>query len=1706
MGVFKTTNLPTGAIMTQITFTLISETEFNSSIFQKLFDISDLVNIYREPDREKNKKVIEKVMKLAASDQLVANWDISTTKQFLFTVLGVCREDLRARSSNFENRDNLLELGSWVGHFAIFNKNLDLDTKLNLFGYWASVQIFIDGPIEDPENFVRIYSNALESYGITSIDFSSRLKSELVSFLVHQLPILPDPPFSIDIAKLWCQELLSLQKYRKTMSYAANKLNIEIPQIEATPIETITEKREDKEQAHFSSPENIKPDIWSIPELMNSISLKEELPKLLVKLVINTSLSEKTKSQLSKLTPNSDIKLIGPAISFAIRDLWNKYWQNGDKDVLNLAEQSAIYLLSSNYYGDNESRKGQVLHLWINTQLPKLIYLCDLNDLIEDASRLVSYMKDQPNNVMLLAGIVQTHAGECKYLTNHNEIERKNALMQDRKATLENLHRQYKSLTGKNDRENESSAWEYLFPLTLPPARSQDSILDDLDFREIIKKGSHVETFEYVHVNLEKIRLGLNRRLNVRIAPEFVVRPELEIYITAGQKKRQLHPDFSAAIESLDKEDYDRAARLFDRLASRVNGFAVDIARNYQAYALAKKGEPMAARVELRRLYEQNSRFSSVYWNYACCLPSEVTDQKLESFVEGLDRAPHPKLLFGAVYLASEKYSSSLSDEVNTERLKSWLSLITFAEALLLLYYLEYDNLGFDQRDTMILRLGQYSMDGEPDIPDPMVRNIPGSKMASIIPALTERKQEKVIEFWLRCHETIARDRFDYWELKTDFLDKMNKKREGADSFREELKRRLMFMANVQKNSNFRIEESTRRRLEYWLRQCMTRELKPIGQSIYNEARKFSAGRVNILPKDYKVKNYYIDVDEYPNGKPVSSYTPPAGSSAEFSTVTQPPSISSSVSLDDFDSVLAKVGAVCKNRLHEVKHLLSVREELDNLINALRQKKADNACNSLVLLIAEWEKNNINMSKQEQRLLLDSAKSRFSEFKNNLQKELNEKQQELALPLFEAFLRVNDHIARTANLLPTLSISTIDNLPASIDPLAMKTAIAVRVNCQPTDIPVRLKVATATLDDNETEFSLRDDLDMLSVMVGPNEPALLTFEVLRSQITGNRDREVRVDIKYEYAGSSYAAPSMKLSITHKQCPPLPTKSPYVFGRPLQPNEIEQLFVGRDDEQKAVLKSIENGQQQVRYLEGIRRIGKSSLLGSLEHIIRKQGIALIPVQLSPDNHEDAGMILYNLLYRICVHPEVAEYKITLPSEEKCKSNPSITYEEFNRELGEKIPDKRVVVLLDDFQTLVEMAGAAKETNRSLANGIRGILNKIRELATPNARLLWVFAGQDTKDKFRKLLPNVLFWGDMISLPITFLEKKSIGEILTKPLYGTNIVVPDETVERLHFLTGGHPECAQQLADFMVTQAINEKRIILTPADADAAASDLANNGDNFADTWYPLAQLTTIQRELMAAFIQAVPVSGHIEPHRLIPGNQLTDAHKSAIDDLVARKIIVANQENGNLQIQVKAIVLDMWLHRTLPKSATDMFNGSVALFVDVANLTSGTGGAVLSDLDTSVGEGIAGRFALKTVLNIIDNFSASLSPAPIAVRWAVNYPKGSPAVIECSNNGYYIENIPDELFAKGTDDHVLVDKISDVERGYPTVNHYVLVTGDKDYRIKVQNLLKNGKYVHVISRANALASPDKRISFDYLSREFPERFSVDRLEELLERR
>ena len=409
----------------------------------------------------------------------------------------------------------------------------------------------------------------------------------------------------------------------------------------------------------------------------------------------------------------------------------------------------------------------------------------------------------------------------------------------------------------------------------------------------------------------------------------------------------------------------------------------------------------------------------------------------------------------------------------------------------------------------------------------------------------------------------------------------------------------------------------------------------------------------------------------------------------------------------------------------------------------------------------------------------------------------------------------------------------------------------------------------------------------------------------------------------------------------------------------------------------------------------------------------------------------------------------------------------------------------------------MPRSARRISARIASSLKTIPFSAEERA---GRLTGLSAGYRSKMRFITQLPKVNLWGELEAISIDFLETDAVRDILIKPLAGTQMVVMSETVKRVFDYTQGYPEIVQRMGASMLAQAQRDKRLALTPSDADAAAHEISETEGIFAETWCPLGELTSSQRTLIGSFINTMKnVGDHIEPHRLFGAGGYTDQARKDVDDLVARKILV--RYDNATTVGIKAPILEMWMRNHWKNEEPPL---TAAIFMDLANLTQKTGNDILIFTGMDEGDVGPGTFKLKTVLDVIDNYAADLVPTPVTEKYAINYPPGSRAVPALNMNGYHVANLPQELIEKakrepGVDDTFLITKIAELTSDRPALTHIVLVTGDKDYRLAGVDLqLARGKSVHILARRGSTANELIR-----MAQQYPQKCKLRYIEDLM---
>ena len=1698
--------------------TLLEETALQPLLMRFCLDVRRLASIHRKSTQPNDQQLLNQISAFVARKIPIAEWDGQLTGQFLAMCDAVLEAEHSTKSglidaSAAEDARRTADIACSIA--AAASLSVPMATRARLCRWWTRSRLANTWAHERAQCFVD------EAVGILDI---LRLENEAVerhvkaAFVVQTARALRDGhevlPDLVECSRTWCRELLMHADVAQLLTEPAGILGVELPPASPSPDEHVA----------VNGTQATPDDLLDAPEPFSDAEMSDARDTILLSLYAlagqpKSPLTAHNKSKVNALLPDAPIPIVTEAFYQVALDVWKGYWSTGDIELLALVREIARYLYTAHSDDSGaEYDRSNSLGLWICARCPEWLLTYDTEELSNEIRRLCLHLSCRLGELAIKETIIESFVGECRRREREGRAEARDALIAECGPDLRKVHRTFEFKLAatrstpwtRRSRDDEMTAWEYLLEhgLTAPSAPSAKSnspasrpevgtILDNAEFRIVLRGGDLLAIYDYINTNRDNIEDALRLRLQVQLDPSQMMAPEGTISDPRGARRNQDDPDFTAARSTLARGEFRRAARLFKELSERLDSYVRNVACSYQAYAEAKDGDTLEARRLLNQVCESKFTYSSAYWNLACCRPASDMARQLDAIAQGLAVAPHPRLLDAAVYLGLF---------LRDDRLVQWLPCQTKAESLVLLYHLTFEESTDAEREHRLMPLGLYVRNGEPSVPNPTKPMLSTADVTKFISALLEGQQTEAIEFWLRCRHVTSSRRFDFWEVKSFYHEKMNQFGEAAAAFKEELSCRLNLLRLLLQKNDKRdvadIARVTRDRSQRWLIACMTADLRATGTSVYAMLRSFENhpqlfGKVQVLPASPRIIDYYQPMQD--DGVPGTSE-----SRAQAAKGTVMPARPLPVNLSE---IITRVGVECQKRLHEAGGLAVVRPAIDDFIRALKSTGNTASASAIETLLHEWELYAKHSTEAEKVTAFERANAAFADAKAKLQTDLKEADFVLAYPIIGAFNRVNARLVRDLELLPDLVIEPVDGDVATIDRDAIRTALAIRVRTQPNDSStVRLTAARAVLDDG-TVFRVRDDLALLPVYVGPTVSAVLSF-LIETPTDISEHNAVRIELTYELNGTEINAPSGVITMVHEGCPVLPEGSPYISFRAIEPEEIDEHFFGRESEQQKILESVSGGQQVIRYVEGIRRSGKSSLLKSIVHEVTANELPIVPVYWSVADArtiEHAGTILHNLFAAICREPALREAGIRPPDEMRCSVNPAEAYIQFEELLSTAFPDRRVLVMVDDFQELI-LAAAVRSQKPALTQGVMGILNLIRGNATPKARLLWLFAGQCAAGRYRDkdMLPGCLLWATWRPLRIDFLTRDAVQAIIREPLKSSAAIIPDETISRVHFLTSGHPEPVQQIAEIMLNAGRAERRRIFTPADADAAALELARESDDtFADTWFPTSELTEEQQGLVAALVGAVDVGERIELFKLDPNHQVTEDLSDAVDDLIARKIL-DDKEDGT--VGIRAPVLDLWLHGNWLRRvhSSGAFNGNAAIFIDVANLTEGKGTSYVANLETVAGEGQPGRFSLATVLDRIEDYVRELTPAPVAARWASNYPRRCQAIMVCDNRDYHNVNVPEDMHRKGSDDIVLMLKVEEVAKSYRRLNHFVLVTGDKDFRELCMKLLTDGHFVHIISRAASLGRADTKYSYDTLARDYPKRFNVIRLESLLE--
>lgn len=257
-------------------------------------------------------------------------------------------------------------------------------------------------------------------------------------------------------------------------------------------------------------------------------------------------------------------------------------------------------------------------------------------------------------------------------------------------------------------------------------------------------------------------------------------------------------------------------------------------------------------------------------------------------------------------------------------------------------------------------------------------------------------------------------------------------------------------------------------------------------------------------------------------------------------------------------------------------------------------------------------------------------------------------------------------------------------------------------------------------------------------------------------------------------------------------------NPFEYGRPLH-TDRSKLFKGRQSLVDMLVRLMLDSNQLTIVLHGPRRFGKTSFLLNLARLTRSISHDILPVYLDVQRSSvtaNDGDFLYGMVRAI--YRDIKKQGIniqTYPKRSDFQSNPYLVTEEWLENILSLMPEKRLIITIDEFEKL---GSSIREGRLSL-----NLLGEIRSLIQHWDQLSFLFSGVQTLDD---LGPN---WSDyfisVIPVEITYLEPEEVRDLLRNPDDTFPLTYEPGIIDKIIEVTHCHPYLVQLLGSSLVVSA-------------------------------------------------------------------------------------------------------------------------------------------------------------------------------------------------------------------------------------------------------------------------------------------------------------
>ncbi|NET29886.1 ABC transporter substrate-binding protein [Okeania sp. SIO1I7] len=275
-------------------------------------------------------------------------------------------------------------------------------------------------------------------------------------------------------------------------------------------------------------------------------------------------------------------------------------------------------------------------------------------------------------------------------------------------------------------------------------------------------------------------------------------------------------------------------------------------------------------------------------------------------------------------------------------------------------------------------------------------------------------------------------------------------------------------------------------------------------------------------------------------------------------------------------------------------------------------------------------------------------------------------------------------------------------------------------------------------------------------------------------------------------------------------PRISRRNPYVIGRPIDETD---LFFGRESLFEFIKDNLRNN-QQVILLHGQRRIGKSSILRQIPEKVNLDNEFVFV--LSDFQHQSQWSLhevvhgLANEIVEKLIDKKLIDNRdaIDLPFLENLeldlKQN-GVKFREFLEQVYEKLDDKKLVLLLDEFDVL---------EGKNYQSEFEDFFRYLKSIISYEERLFIIPVVGRRLDNMPKLHNNL--FNKVPQLRIGLLDSFSTERLIKNPV-GESLEYHKDAVEEIKKLSECHPYFTQGICSALFTQARDNSKTEILPED-------------------------------------------------------------------------------------------------------------------------------------------------------------------------------------------------------------------------------------------------------------------------------------------------